>query len=250
MTTTRSSAYYAGLLPVPVRLTTLENQRFPNGQPSIRKRASRALSSLIAFCTGVAVIFAWWSYGDAARQMIASSYPWLGWAAPRGATTARKTPDMVAPIASAAPFPDQRQPDEVVRDLHAIRLSLDRIVAGQEVIARSIDEIATSIAASQELTRSTDETATSIAAWQGPTTRSTNQAAATVAADKGQMTRSTDQIATSIDQAHSKVTSITVESRTDGASLQPAARVGIKPSQAKLPDIVGKRQGVVCGKRA
>jgi hypothetical protein len=47
---TRGSANYAGLLPVelsdeprPIRPTTLENERFPNGQPSLRERASRAL---------------------------------------------------------------------------------------------------------------------------------------------------------------------------------------------------------------
>jgi hypothetical protein len=51
MTTTRGSAHYAGLLPVepsddppPIRPTTLENDLLPNGQPSLRKRAPRALS--------------------------------------------------------------------------------------------------------------------------------------------------------------------------------------------------------------
>ena len=55
------SEFYAGLLPVepsdeppPVRPTTLENDQPQNNkQPSLRKRASRALSRfLIAFCIG------------------------------------------------------------------------------------------------------------------------------------------------------------------------------------------------------
>src|SRR5258708_4788349 len=67
MSTMRGSAEYAGLLPAeprdeppPVRPTTLENDPFPNGQPSLRKRASRALSRfLITFCMGVAATLAW-----------------------------------------------------------------------------------------------------------------------------------------------------------------------------------------------
>jgi hypothetical protein len=46
MTTTTDSAHYPGLLPVeppheppPIHPTTLENDQFPNGQPSRRKQA-------------------------------------------------------------------------------------------------------------------------------------------------------------------------------------------------------------------
>ena len=91
--TTMGSAHYEVLLPFepsdeppPVHPTILENDWSPNRQPSLRKRASRALSRfLIAFCTGVAAILAWQSYGDAAREMIASSYPQLSWLAPQPA---------------------------------------------------------------------------------------------------------------------------------------------------------------------
>jgi hypothetical protein len=87
--------------------------------------------------------------------MIASSYPQLGWLAPRGAITAPKTRDMVAPTASAAPVPDQHQLAEVLRDVHAMRQSIDRIAASQDQITRSIDQIAPG----EEPTRSTDEIA-------------------------------------------------------------------------------------------
>jgi hypothetical protein len=77
--------------------------------------------------------------GDAARQMIANSYPQLGWLAPQRAATLQKAPDTIALVGSAAPHPDQWQFDEMLGDLHAMRLSLDRIAAGQELITRSID---------------------------------------------------------------------------------------------------------------
>src|SRR6266849_1312027 len=105
------SEFYAGLLPVEpsveppaVRPTALENDPFPIGQPSLRKRASRALARfLITFCIGVAATLAWQSYGDAARQMIANSYPLLGSLAPRPLPTAQNVPGMIDLAAPAAP---------------------------------------------------------------------------------------------------------------------------------------------------
>jgi hypothetical protein len=107
----QGSAHHEGLWrversdePPPIRPTTLENERFPKGQPSLRNRASRALSHfLIAFCAGVTATLAWWSYGDAARRMIA--YPLLGWLAPRNAATGPKAPDTIALTGPAAPPP-------------------------------------------------------------------------------------------------------------------------------------------------
>jgi hypothetical protein len=203
MTTMRGSARYAGLLPVdpsdepsPIRPTILENERLPNGQPSFRKRAALRRFA-VTFCAGAAVALACWSYGDAARHKIASSYPQLGWLVPRGATTAQKTSEMVAPTASAAPFRDQQELEEVVRDLDAMRQSIERIAASQEQITRSIDQIATS----QELTRSTDESASGTA--EAP------------AAD---------------------ATHIAAGRRADGASLQATERFDIKPTDAKPPE--------------
>jgi hypothetical protein len=113
----------------------------------------------------------WWSYSDAARQMISSSYPQLGRLAPRQAAV-QKAPDTIA--VPADPHPDQL--DAILRDLYAMRQSLDQIVAGQELMTRSIDEIATSFAARQ-----------------APTRRSTDQTAAISPPGQGQMTRNTDQ---------------------------------------------------------
>jgi hypothetical protein len=199
MSTIRGSAHskYAGLLPIqpsdepsPIRPASLENDWFSNGQPSLRKQAAHALSSLIAFCGGVAATCAWWSYGDAARLMIESSYRQLSWLAPHGATTTQKTPDMVA-------F------DAVLRDLNAMRQSIDRTATKT---TRSIDQIATSIAAGQKLTRSTDETASSTA--QAPVTDATR---------------------------------ITFESRADGASVQPTERFAIKPTEVRSPQTLSEK---------
>src|SRR5258706_16474571 len=97
------SELYAGLLPVeplveppPVRPATLENDHLQNRQPSLRKRASRALSRfLITFWIGVATTLAWQSYGDAAREMIVNSYPQLGWLAPQGEPVAQNAPETI-----------------------------------------------------------------------------------------------------------------------------------------------------------
>ncbi len=233
MSTTRGSAhFYAGLLPVepsdeppPLRPTTLENDPFPNGQPSLRKRASRALSRfLITFCIGVAATLAWRSYGDAARQMIANSYPLLGWLAPRPLPTAQNIPGMIDLAAPAAPSLDLQRLNAM--SLDAMRQSIDWIAAGQEEIARSIDQIAKGIAAGQE-----------------QTTRSTDQIATSIAAGQEQITRSIDQITTSIAQVPSaKVGGITVESRADGASLQPTVRLDIKPTEAGPPQTSSERE--------
>ncbi len=214
MSAIRGSAQYAGLLPLepsgeppPVRSTVGQNDQSPNGQPSLRKRALPTLARfLMTFCIGVAATLAWQSYGDAARQMIANSHSELGWLAPRRALNAQKAPDTVALAASAAPYPGQQQLDAMSRDLHVMRQSIDRIAAGQEQIARSVDQIATSVAAGQELTRSTDQTATSIA--RAPSANASD---------------------------------ITVESRADVASLQPTARLDIESTEARPPQTLSER---------
>jgi hypothetical protein len=53
---------------------------FPSERSSLGNRASRALARfLITLSIGVAATLAWQSYGDAAREMIASASPQLGY---------------------------------------------------------------------------------------------------------------------------------------------------------------------------
>jgi hypothetical protein len=96
---------------------------------------SRALSRfLIVFCGGVAATLAWWSYGDAARRMIASSYPQFRSLAP--ALTAPEAPDMIVP------YPNQL--DATLREPHTTRPNLDRTVPAQE-LTRNTDQTTTSV---------------------------------------------------------------------------------------------------------
>src|SRR5882762_7179360 len=109
---------------------------------------------LITFCIGVAATLGWQSYGDAARELIASSYPQLGWLAPKPAPNAPNAPDMIALAAPAAPSPDQRQLNAMSLDLDAVRQSVERIAASiaanQEQITHSVDRIA---AGQEQMTR-------------------------------------------------------------------------------------------------
>jgi hypothetical protein len=117
---------------------------------------------LITFCIGVVATLAWQTYGDAARRTIASSFPPLGWSVPQAAPATRTNPGIIAPAASAAPFPDQQQLDAISLDLDVVRQSVDRIstsvAAGQEQMTRSVDRIA---ASQEQITRSIDRIAAS-----------------------------------------------------------------------------------------
>jgi hypothetical protein len=134
-----------------VRPADRKNDRFLNQQPSLRKRALHTLAHfLITFCiflAKLAAILAWRSYGDAARQVIANSYPQLGWLVPRDALTAQKASDTIALAVPGAPYPDRQHFDVTLRDIQSMRQSIDLIAAGQEQIARTVDQIATTIAA-------------------------------------------------------------------------------------------------------
>jgi hypothetical protein len=92
------------------------------------------------------------SYGEAAREMIANSYPQLGWVAPQPAPTAQNAADVVALALPTVPSPEQQQLNAI--SLDAVRQSIDRIAtgiaAGQEQITRTVDRIATSVVAGQD----------------------------------------------------------------------------------------------------
>jgi hypothetical protein len=224
----QGSEHYVGLLPVeppdeppPVRPTTLENHPFPNGRPSLRTQISRAISRfLITFCSGVSATLAWQWYGDAAREMISKSYPQLGWLAPRPPSTGQNAPGMSGLAAPAAPFDLQR----LNASLDAMLQSIDRLVAGHELILRSIDQIATRVAADREqMTHNADQTAANIAG-------------------EGQIAGSIDQTATNSAQAPpAEASGITLESRAERASSQPTARLDIKPTEAKPPETLSEK---------
>jgi hypothetical protein len=89
---------------------------------------------LITFCVGVAATLAWQSYGDAAREMIASSYPQLGWLAPQAAI-AQTAPVTIVPSITSS---DPRELKAMSLDLAAVRQRVDHLAAAQEQMTRDI----------------------------------------------------------------------------------------------------------------
>jgi len=109
-------------------------------RPSLGKRASRSLTRfLIIFCFGVAATLAWQSYGDAAREMIANSYPQLSWLAPQAAPLAQTASDMPAPAPSATPSPELKQ---LSLAFATMRQSVDQLAASQQQMADGIAKLA------------------------------------------------------------------------------------------------------------
>jgi hypothetical protein len=123
--------------------------------PSLGKRLARGLARfLIIFWTGVAATLAWQSYGDAMREMVASSYPQLGWLALQAQTRVETPPDLITPTASATPYseliapttpatpsPDSEQLKTMSLGLAAVQELAAQLVAAQEGMASAIAKL-------------------------------------------------------------------------------------------------------------
>ena len=150
------------------RPANLKDDRFRSVNPSVARRASRALTRfLIAAFIGVGSILAWQAYGDAAREKVASLAPQLGWVrllptlkpAPvmvsepadppvvressrDSAQAASSAPDSVALVALAGLAPEvQQQLQVIARDVAALRQSVEQLAAGQEQMVRNIAKL-------------------------------------------------------------------------------------------------------------
>jgi len=108
---------------------------------------------VIAFCIAVGAAFAWHSYGDAAKHVIARSSQWTGWLASWAAPIAYKAPDTKGLGAQAAPSPDQQRLNAMSADLDAMRQIIDRIAVTQEQTTRNIDKLT---ASQERMTRNVD----------------------------------------------------------------------------------------------
>jgi hypothetical protein len=130
----------------------LRNDQFLAGPPSFAKRASLALARfLITFCIGIGATLAWQSYGDTARDMIASASPQLAWLALPAAQDPAETVTPAEPTGAPAPPPrDQQQPSVLSVDLDGVRQSIDRMAANQDEMTRSIGQL---VAGQEEMTR-------------------------------------------------------------------------------------------------
>ena len=107
-------------------------------QPSLRRPTAR---SMIIFCMGVTATLAWQSHGDAIREMIANSYPQLGWLAPQ---TAAASPEMISPNAPANTS-DALELKSILVNVAAMRQSVDQLaaqfVASQQQMASDIAKL-------------------------------------------------------------------------------------------------------------
>lgn len=107
-------------------------------QPSLLKRATQ---SLIIFCMGVAATLGWQSYGDATREMIASSYPQFGLLISQ--TVGVGTVDETSTPVTISDSQELLKP--VLVNLAALRQSVDQLragfVAGQQQTASEIAKL-------------------------------------------------------------------------------------------------------------
>ena len=125
-----------------------------------KPRASGAFARyLVAILIGVAVALAWESYGEATKQLIATSAPKLGWSPEakqmiagwmqqfgwtNSEETPRAAPDVeaaVAPKAPAAPSIDPEQMQQLTRSLTTLRQAVEQLAASQDQMAREIERL-------------------------------------------------------------------------------------------------------------
>ena len=146
---------------------------------AMERRASRGFRYLVALCIGVAAIFAWQSYGEATKQIIATRAPELGWSPEAkqmiaswverlGWTKPPVVESKAAPVTQTAPMVaakppttalDPQQVQQIKADVGAVREAVERqlaemrkaveqIAAGQELMVREVDRLQ---AASEEI---------------------------------------------------------------------------------------------------
>ena len=123
-------------------------------RPSLGKRASRRLVRfLTVFSIGVGATLAWQWYGDAARAMIATSWPQLASLAPETAAVAQGASEQTV----AAPPPELQQLKEDLAQLKqelqqlkempaalaSLQQSVDRLAGSQQQIAGTIAKLGT-----------------------------------------------------------------------------------------------------------
>jgi hypothetical protein len=144
------------------RLRAIDNQTKRTLESQAKRRGSRGfVRYLVAICVGVAATLAWQSYGETAKQivatrapelgwspeakqMIASSIQWIGLTKPlagsekQATPVAQTAPTTVAPKEPAAPSLDWEQTQQMARDLAALRQNVDQLIASQNQMARQM----------------------------------------------------------------------------------------------------------------
>ena len=143
------------------RLVAIEHQTKRSGSRGFGRY-------LLGICIGVAATLAWLSYGDAAKQIIATNASKLGWSpdtkrliaswvgpenasarssapvTPQPAPVAQTAPAAVAPKVPVAPSIDPDQVHQMALDLAALRHIVEQLATGQDQMAREITGLQTS----------------------------------------------------------------------------------------------------------
>jgi hypothetical protein len=152
-TSERSTIYYR-LLAIDGQSKTIIDQT--------KKRALRRFASyLVAICIGVAGTFAWQSYGEATKQIIATKAPELGWSPevkqmiaswvqqlgwnplvdPEITAVAQTAQETVAPKVPVAASLDPEQLQQITGSLTVLRQTVEQLAAGQDQMAREITRL-------------------------------------------------------------------------------------------------------------
>src|SRR5262252_5000132 len=113
-------------------------------RPSLGKRASRGLVRfLIVFSIGVCATLAWQWYGDAARAMIATSWPQLASLAPEPTPVPEQTaPEQLAAAPQVTISPELQQLKEDLAQLKQELQQLKEIPAALASLRQSVDRLA------------------------------------------------------------------------------------------------------------
>ena len=113
-------------------------------RPSLGKRASRGLGRfLIVFSIGVCATLAWQWYGDAARAMIATSWPQLASLAPEPAPPPEQTaPEQIAAAPQVTISPELQQLREDLAQLKQELQQLKDMPAALASLQQSVDQLA------------------------------------------------------------------------------------------------------------
>ncbi len=151
-------------------MTSPTRFEFPDERPiTDRPSRSKPASSrgftrfLVAICIGVAGTLAWQSYGEAAKQIIATRAPELGWSPEtkqmiaswmqqlgwtkplavesKASPVTQTAPENAAPKAPATPALDPAQLQQMARDLATLRLTVEQLAAGQAKLEAADVEI-------------------------------------------------------------------------------------------------------------
>jgi hypothetical protein len=146
------------------RLLAIEN--------AMERLTSRGFRYLVAICISLAGILAWQSYGEAAKQIIATKAPelawslqtkqtiagWmqqLGWTKPlvvdsKPAPVTQTVPETVAAKTPASPSLDPQQVKQIEADIAAVaverhladvRATIEQLAASQDQMAREIEKL-------------------------------------------------------------------------------------------------------------